>query len=137
MDDRVSADVQAGARVLVAEDNRDAADSLAKLLELFGYEVRVARNGPQTIAAAVDWRPGFILLDIGMPAMDGYEVATRLRKEASCRETVIIAVTGYGQEDDRRRSRAVGIDHHLLKPVASQVLLSLLSRSEAMSAVAG
>jgi CheY-like chemotaxis protein len=121
----------------VAEDNTAAAESMSKLLELFGHEVRVAADGPTTIAAALDWRPEFILLDIGLPAIDGYEVAIRLRREAWCRDTVIIAVTGYGQEDDRQRSRAAGIDHHLLKPVASDVLLPLLSRSSAMPVGAG
>jgi CheY-like chemotaxis protein len=127
MDDKVYTGMRA--RILVAEDNTAAAQSMSKLLELFGHEVRVAADGPTTIAAALDWRPEFILLDIGLPAIDGYEVASRLRQEALCRETVIIAVTGYGQEDDRQRSRAAGIDHHLLKPVASDVLLPLLSRS--------
>jgi CheY-like chemotaxis protein len=122
--------VRVGARVLVVEDNADSAESMARLLELFGHEVQVARDGPQALEAARGWRPEFVLLDLGMPGMDGYEVATRLREEAACRESVLIAVTGYGQPEDRRRSRAVGIDHHLLKPVDPDGLLSLLSRSE-------
>jgi CheY-like chemotaxis protein len=127
-----NAAVRTGARILVVEDHADSAKSMARLLNLLGHEVQVARDGPQAIASALDWRPAIILLDLGLPTMDGYEVATRLRQEASCRETVIIAVTGYGQPEDRQRCYATGIDHHLLKPVAPEVLLPLLSRSAAM-----
>jgi CheY-like chemotaxis protein len=83
------------------------------------------------------WRLEFILLDLGLPAMDGYEVARRLRQEAACRETVVLAVTGYGQAEARQRSRAAGIDHHLLKPVDPAALLALLSRPEAVSSAEG
>jgi CheY-like chemotaxis protein len=116
-------------RILVAEDNKTTAESAAKLLALLGNEVLVAHNGPQAIALALSWRPEFILLDIGLPAIDGYAVAAHLRHEEVCQDTIIIAVTGYGQEDDRRRSHEAGIDHHLLKPVSSDVLLPLLSRA--------
>jgi CheY-like chemotaxis protein len=126
-----------GARILVVEDNADSAESLAKLLELFGHELQVARDGPQAIALALRWRPEFVLLDLGLPAMDGYEVAIRLKQEATCREAVIIAVTGYGQPEDRQRSRAAGIDHHLLKPANPDVLLALLTGSEAASDAEG
>jgi CheY-like chemotaxis protein len=115
-------------RILVAEDNKTTAESAAKLLELLGHEVLVARDGTQAIALALSWRPEFILLDIALPTIDGYAVAARLRQEDVCRDTIIIAVTGYGQENDRRRSHEAGIDHHLLKPVSSDVLLPLLSR---------
>jgi CheY-like chemotaxis protein len=84
---------------------------MAKLLSLLGHEVLVAHDGNQAIALALSWRPACILLDNGLPAVDGYAVAARLRQEEVCRDTVIIAVTGYGQEDDRRRSREAGIDH--------------------------
>jgi CheY-like chemotaxis protein len=123
-------------RILVAEDNKTTAESAAKLLALLGHEVLVAHNGPQAIALALSWRPEFILLDIGLPAIDGYAVAAHLRHEEVCQDTIIIAVTGYGQEDDRRRSHEAGIDHHLLKPVSSEVLLPLLSRA-VTSACAG
>jgi CheY-like chemotaxis protein len=116
-------------RILVAEDSKATAESMAKLLELLGHEVLVASDGPKAIAAALTWRPEFILLDIGLPAVDGYAVAAHLRQEEACRNTIIIAVTGYGQADDRRRSHDAGIDHHLLKPVSSDVLLPLLSQS--------
>jgi CheY-like chemotaxis protein len=120
-------------RILVAEDSKATAESMAKLLELLGHEVLVTRDGPQAIAAALTWRPEFILLDIGLPAVDGYGVAAQLRQEAVCRDTIIIAVTGYGQDGDRQRSREAGIDHHLLKPVSSASLLSLLSRPRTSS----
>jgi CheY-like chemotaxis protein len=134
---REHADVRTGARILVVEDNADSAETMAKLLELLGHEARVARDGLEAIAAARSWQPAFVLLDLGLPAMDGYEVAIRLRQEAACRESVLIAVTGYGQPEDRRRSRAAGIDHHLLKPVDPDVLLALLSRAEAAPGAEG
>ena len=120
-------------RILVAEDNKTTAESSAKLLELLGHEVVVARNGPEAIALALSWQPEVILLDLALPAIDGYAVAARLRQEEACRNTIIIAVTGYGQVDDRRRSHEAGIDHHLLKPVSSDVLLPLLSRADTSS----
>jgi CheY-like chemotaxis protein len=120
-------------RILVAEDSKFAAESSAKLLELLGHEVLVAHNGPQAIELALSWQPEVILLDIGLPAIDGYAVAAHLRQKEVCRDTIIIAVTGYGQEDDRRRSHEAGIDHHLLKPVSSDVLLPLLSRADTSS----
>jgi CheY-like chemotaxis protein len=125
----VNAEAQPGVRILVVDDNADSADSMAKLLQIFGHEVLVARDGPQAIAAASRWRPEFVLLDLGLPVMDGYEVAMRMRDEPSCPRFVIIAMTGYGQPADRRRSLAVGIEHHLVKPVHPDVLLPLLSRS--------
>ena len=120
-------------RILVAEDSRATAESSAKLLALLGHEVVVAHNGPEAIALALSWQPEVILLDLALPAIDGYAVAARLRQEEVCRDTTIIAVTGYGQEGDRRRSREAGIDHHLLKPVSSDVLLPLLSRADTSS----
>jgi CheY-like chemotaxis protein len=120
-------------RILVAEDNKPTSESSAKLLELLGHEVLIARDGPQAIALALSWQPEFILLDIALPTIDGYAVAARLRQEEACQKTIIIAVTGYGQVDDRRRSREAGIDHHLLKPVSADALLPLLSRSDTSS----
>jgi CheY-like chemotaxis protein len=124
---------RSGSRILVVEDNTDTAESLAKLLTISGHEVRIARNGPRAIEMALNWRPDFVFLDIGLPDLDGYEVASRLRREASCRDTVIVAVTGYGQPEDRQRSVAAGIDHHLLKPVAWEAILSLLSSPRSTS----
>jgi len=116
-------------RILVVEDNADTAVSSAKLLELHGHEVRIARDGHGAIEAAVAWRPDVILLDLGLPGMDGYEVAARVRCEDSCRHAMIIAVTGYGLPEAQERSRAAGIDRHLLKPVDLAELLALLAQA--------
>jgi DNA-binding response OmpR family regulator len=102
-------------RILVVDDSQDSAESLALLLELHGHEVRTAFAGPAALEAASTFLPEIVLLDIGLPGMDGYEVARRLRVEHDgCR---LIALTGYGREDDRERSREAGFDHHLVKPV--------------------
>ena len=104
-------------RILVVDDNVDAAKSLARLLtRLYGQEVRVAHDGPAALAAAGEFRPEVVLLDIGLPGMDGYEVARRLRERPEFEETLLVALTGWGQEADRERSRAAGFDHHLVKP---------------------
>ena len=89
---------------------------------------QVAHHGKAAIETARTFRPEFVLLDIGLPGMDGYEVAATLRKDDSCKNTVIIAVSGYGQEDDRRRAREAGFDHHLVKPVDFDTLTTLLAR---------
>jgi CheY-like chemotaxis protein len=110
------------------DDNLDAADSLAKILaRLHGQEVRVAHNGTEALAAAEEFRPEVILLDIGMPGMDGHEVARRLRGRPEFRHATLVALTGWGQESDRRRSAEAGFDRHLVKPVASGALRSLLA----------
>jgi PAS domain S-box-containing protein len=114
-------------RLLVVDDNRDAADSLAMLLKIAGSEVEVARDGPAALEAARRWRPDVAFLDLGMPGMDGYEVARRLRADPSLAGTVLIAVSGWGQEGDRRRSREAGIDHHLIKPVEFKAIQALLA----------
>jgi CheY-like chemotaxis protein len=123
------AGVPQGSRILVVDDHADTAASLARLLEIYGYQVQTARDGGEAIAIALRWRPQFVLLDIGLPGMDGYQVAATLRQEESCQDTVIIAVTGYGWSEDRDRSRQAGIDHHLLKPIDPRVLLALLAQS--------
>lgn len=113
-------------RLLVVDDNRDAADSMSMLLEMWGYEVAAAYDGPSALETAQQWRPEAVFLDIGLPGMDGYEVAERLRELPQVNHLVLIAITGYGQEDDRRRSQRAGIDHHLVKPVAPDALRSLI-----------
>jgi CheY-like chemotaxis protein len=129
----VAVGVQPGTRVLVVDDSVDTVESMARLLKLHGYEVQTACGASEAIATALRWRPEFVLLDLGLPGLDGYQVALRLRQEASCRGTVLVAVTGYDRPKDRQRSREAGIDHHLVKPVEPDVLLALLSRSEAVS----
>jgi CheY-like chemotaxis protein len=104
-------------RVLVVEDNVDAALTLVDLLRIWGHEVCCVHDGPAAVEIAQGYRPEVVLLDIGLPGMDGYEVARRLRGVPETREALLVAVTGYGQESDRARSREAGFDHHLVKPV--------------------
>ena len=114
-------------RILVVDDNKDAAESLAILLELWGHEARRAHDGATALQLGASYRPDVIFLDIGLPGMDGYEVASRLRQMPETSAATLIAVTGYGQEEDRRRSRRAGFDQHLVKPVAPESLQSLLA----------
>jgi len=113
-------------RLLVVDDNKDAAESMSMLLEMWGHEVAFAYDGPSALETAERWQPQAVFLDIGLPGMDGYEVAARLRALPQARDAVLIAITGYGQEDDRLRSRQAGIDHHLVKPVAPDALRNLI-----------
>ena len=115
-----------GNRILVVDDNVDLVRSTAGLLSLFGFQVTTAYDGPSAIREACAYRPDVVLLDIGLPGMDGYEVARRLRKEKGFQEALLIAITGYGQEEDSRKSHDAGFDHHLVKPVDYNVLRSLL-----------
>jgi CheY-like chemotaxis protein len=113
-------------RILVVDDNRDAADSLGMLLKFMGADVRVAHGGREALEAFDAYRPSVILLDIGMPEMDGYQVAREIRGRSEGARVPIVALTGWGQEDDRRRSREAGFDHHLIKPADLAALQSLL-----------
>jgi signal transduction histidine kinase len=113
-------------RVLVVDDNVDAAESLGALLTMLGAEVRVVHDGEAALASLGSYRPAVIFLDIGMPAMDGYEVARRLRGREETREAKLIALTGWGQERDRQNSRAAGFDHHLIKPADLGALQAVL-----------
>jgi PAS domain S-box-containing protein len=114
-------------RVLIVDDNLDTARGLSRLLKLLGHDVRVAHDGQEAVEAARGHRPEVVLLDIGLPGLDGYEVARRLRVDECCRGSVIIAVSGYGQAEDLRRSKEAGFDHHLVKPVDYDALMSLLA----------
>ena len=118
--------VPPGSRVLVVDDNHDTAGALTGLLEMSGFDVRSVYDGREAISAARLHRPEAILLDIGLPGMDGYEVAEQLRGEECLQGTTIIAITGYGEEQAFRRSREAGFDHHLVKPVSYEALLGLL-----------
>lgn len=124
-------------RILIADDNRDAVESLALLLELTGYNVERAYDGLEAVAVAEHYRPDLVLLDIGMPKLDGYEACRRIREQPWGHDMLIVALTGWGQEDDRRRSQGAGFDHHLLKPVARSDLLRLLALWQAERAAAG
>src|SRR5262249_38848592 len=106
----------AGTRVLLGEDNLDAAESLMMLLELLGHRVRVAHDGPTALEAARANVPDVMLVDIGLPGMDGYEVAQEVRQDAALRRVVLVALTGYGRDEDRARALAAGFDYHLVKP---------------------
>jgi signal transduction histidine kinase len=121
-------DVKKGHRILLADDNRDALDSLATLLQCDGHEVHTAADGAEALELAAGCHPDVVLLDIGMPKLDGYEVARRIRAEPWGKRTVLIALTGWGQDEDRRRSREVGFDSHLVKPLDPEALSKLLAR---------
>jgi PAS domain S-box-containing protein len=114
-------------RVLVVDDNQDAAHSVAMLLRLWGHEVRLASAGPQALEMAADYQPEVVVLDIGLPGLNGYEVARRLRQLPASRGALLIAVTGYGQLEDRQRSEGAGFDYHLTKPVDPEALQRLLA----------
>ena len=105
------------ASVIVVEDNADAAESLMLLLELMGLQVRVAGNGNVALAEARTRRPDVMLVDIGLPGMNGYELARAIRSDPALAGITLVALTGYGQEDDRRQALLAGFDHHLVKPV--------------------
>jgi signal transduction histidine kinase/ActR/RegA family two-component response regulator len=118
-------------RILVVDDNRDSAESVAVLLELLGADVHMAYDGPSALAAIDDYRPDVVLMDIGLPGMDGYEVARRIRQRAELDRLTLIAITGWGQEEDRRRSRTAGFQHHLVKPADPVALQALLTSLDA------
>ncbi|QEG31319.1 Autoinducer 2 sensor kinase/phosphatase LuxQ [Gemmata obscuriglobus] len=102
--------------ILVVDDNRDAAESMALLLEMRGHRVKAAHDGPEALKLLATYRPQLILLDLGLPGMSGYEVARRIRESAALRGVTLAALTGWGQEEDRRRTKEAGFDHHLTKP---------------------
>ena len=115
-------------RVLVVDDNKDSAESLAMLLEIMGNDIRTAHHGIDALAAAQDFLPDVVLLDIGMPRLNGYDVARRMRAEPWGKDMMLVAVTGWGLEEDRRRSQEAGFDAHIVKPVDPNVLTDLLTR---------
>jgi len=115
-------------RILIVDDNIDASVTLAVLLRKEGHDVRVEHSGTAALAAVEAKPPEFVLLDIGMPGMDGYEVARRLRHAHPPDQMVLCALTGWGQEQDRRRSREAGFDEHFVKPVDPNAIKELLLR---------
>jgi CheY-like chemotaxis protein len=115
-------------RILVVEDNRDAAESLRDVLECIGCTVQVAYSGSEAVAAAPQFRPEVLLCDLGLPGMDGYEVAKQLRQNPDSSRTRLIAVSGYGQEEDKQRAREAGFDLHLTKPLDFAELQRLLDQ---------
>jgi CheY-like chemotaxis protein len=121
-------------RVLVVDDNADSRDSLALMLAIAGHSVRLAGDGPSALAEAVDFQPEVALLDIGLPGMDGYHVARRLKTQSAPGGIVLVALTGYGQEEDRLRGQDSGFDHFLVKPASPEAILSLLALAGSDSA---
>ena len=113
-------------RILVVDDNHDTADSLAQLLRLRGHDVRVAFSGIDAVDACRENPPDVVLLDIGLPGLNGYEAARRIRELPGGTDLRLVAITGWGQEEDRQRSRAAGFDHHLVKPVSLTAVEQLL-----------
>jgi CheY-like chemotaxis protein len=116
--------------VLIVDDNDDSAGSMAMLLQIYGHDARVVNDGPTCLDAACEFEPQTIVLDIGLPGMNGYEVARRLRELAQTRGAVLIALTGYGQPEDRRRALDAGFDHYLVKPVDPTDLAALIAAAK-------
>ncbi len=115
-----------GLKILVVDDNRDAADACAMLLELSGHHVQTAYTGRHALELAEAFRPHAVLLDIGLPDLDGYQLAAKFRAAPWGRGVSLVAVTGWGQEEDRRRAFEAGFDYHLTKPVAAETMESML-----------
>jgi CheY-like chemotaxis protein len=116
--------------VLVVDDNRDAADVTGLLLEAFGAEVKVVHDGAAALALLEHWIPQVMLLDIGMPDMDGFEVARRVRADPRLQAMAMVALTGWGQQTDKERTRVAGFDRHLVKPANAEQLMALLSDAD-------
>ncbi|HEX7283581.1 MAG TPA: ATP-binding protein, partial [Vicinamibacterales bacterium] len=114
-------------RILVVDDNTDAAESLAALLSISGHETRLAHDGLQAVEEAREFKPDVVFLDIGMPSIDGHETARRIRQEPWGRDMVLVALTGWGQLEDRRRSKEAGFNHHLVKPADPNVVAKLIA----------
>jgi two-component system CheB/CheR fusion protein len=124
-----------GRRILVVDDNLDAAETLARLLDSFGHAVRTAAAGPQALAMLNEFRPELAILDIGLPGMDGYELARRLKADPRMEGLRMIALTGYGHDVDRARALAAGFDEHLVKPVPVDQLMATIVRTVGRAAV--
>ncbi|MFL6577896.1 MAG: ATP-binding protein, partial [Povalibacter sp.] len=118
-----------GRRVLIADDNADAASSLAMVLELMGHQVWTAHDGQDALEKATEIEPEFVFLDLGMPRLDGYEAARRLRKSPIGAQTTLVALTGWGQDNDRRKTIEAGFDRHLVKPVQASQLHEILAEA--------
>lgn len=123
-------------RVLVADDNADTLEGLALLLEALGHEVRKASDGQETLQAVTAWRPDVALLDIGMPILDGYEVARRIRSEPWGAQLFLVAVSGWGQSEDRQRATDAGFDLHFRKPIGLSTLEGILEKAQRPNAEA-
>jgi CheY-like chemotaxis protein len=116
-------------RILVADDDPDGAETLAVMLRSSGHEVRVADDGPATLEVANDFRPQVVFLDLGMPGMDGYQIARRLRQMDGLDTSLLVALTGYGREVDRQRAYDAGFDVFLVKPASPKILCEIAMQS--------
>lgn len=114
-------------RVLVVEDNRDGAEMLSTLLTVFGHQPRIAPEASEGLKAVVEFAPDVALLDLGLPGIDGYELARRIRRLPGCERLPLVAISGWGLEEDVRRAREAGFDHHLTKPASPEALERLLA----------
>lgn len=114
-------------RIVVADDNVDTAHSLSLLLEALGHEARIAHNGVQALGIAVEFQPDAMIIDIGMPGLDGHDLARRIRAEDWGKELLLIAASGWGQDEDKQKSLEAGFNMHLVKPVELQTLEGLLA----------
>jgi CheY-like chemotaxis protein len=113
-------------RILVVDDNVD----LARVLQIHGHDVRIAHDGPTGLDLAKNSKPDVVLLDIGLPGMDGYQLAAQLRRDETVKNATLIAISGYGQEEDLRLAKEAGFDHHLVKPIISDDLIRIVEESE-------
>jgi CheY-like chemotaxis protein len=120
-------------RVLVADDNRDGAEIMSLLLQQYGYEVNIAHTGTEALTLAAQSAPEIAILDIGMPGMSGYEVARQIRAEAWGKHMMLIALTGWGQEEDKKKAFEAGFDHHLIKPIDPDALEALMASGKLRS----
>lgn len=118
----------ASRKILIIDDNADAAKTTQMLLSMLGHEAEVAFDGPSGIDMAASSAPDVILLDIGLPGMDGYEVARRLREKTGQKETLLIALSGHGEPDDVQKAKEAGFDHHLVKPADTARLMALIAQ---------
>src|SRR6266446_572706 len=120
-------------RILLADDDVDGAETLAILLRVAGHDVQVAHDGPSTLKIAAAFLPEVVFLDVGMPGMDGFETARQLRQSVQLAKAVLVALTGYGREEDRARATQAGFDHFLVKPAPPKVLTDIAAQRRSSS----
>jgi two-component system OmpR family response regulator len=116
-------------RILLVDDSVDAAEAMSMLLETLGHEVRTMHDGPSALAMVDDFAPDVVILDIGLPGMNGYELAREMRARPNTKTALMIALTGYGGESDRQKAREAGFDHHLVKPVSFAAIETVIANS--------
>ena len=117
-------------RILVVDDNQDTAQSMAELLEILGHESKVAYESTQAVELAASFQPQIVLLDIGLPLVDGYEVARMMRQEVGLKDALLVALTGYGRDEDREKARVAGFDMHFTKPIELDALQKVLEKKQ-------